>query len=83
MPMKRKDKELLDRAYRDRAFMIGVLHSCSCAFPQVEYPESTGHAIECGAHYMLSRAAGASAEALAVLAAATAANRIARNGGGS
>ena len=88
--MKRKDKDLLDAAYRERQGMIAILGSCLCAFPMIEYPESTGHAIECPAHYMLMaarvRAAGVVLEldeGLKKLAAEQDNYRRARNGGGS
>ena len=78
-----KDRVLLQAAYNARAFMIGVLGSCTCAYPKLAYPDSTGHAIECPAHYMLTERAGATADELAVLGKLVDAGRVARNGGGS
>lgn len=81
--MKRKDKELLDEAYRARAGMIGILGSCTCAYPLVAYPEKTQHAVECPAHYMISVRISTAPARVLELAGVLDINRVARNGGGS
>lgn len=89
MVMKRKDKELLERAYRTRAGMQAILLQCVCAYPEIDYPESTKHAVECPAHYMImaerakNGGAGPCGDALEQLRQQQDANRVARNGGGS